>query len=490
MPGISSTTLLATQDNGVTVASANNTLNFVGFTVVNSGPGITTITAGGGGGFMITDFSNAAASSKDLDLGGFVYKNSGAPVVGTDLTNKDYVDGLLGSFMNTDFSNVAPAANDIPMNGNRVTGAADPVNPQDYVTLNYLATISPVNSWLLAGNALAANAFLGSTTPFNTIGIWNSTERFTLNVDGINFFGGSDTLDGFVFNFNGSNQSFGSKVNNGLISASGSTGGLAHGYADGIGSSISVSGSGCHAHGSADSGSGITAGAAGSLAHGFSSTLANIQALAAASVAFGYAVSQDIVNSGIGSYLGGYTATGSLLSSGQGSFTFGDDISSDGYFSQTFGIGHLPGSYNAFVCGQYSDISGQFASGVVATDVAFVVGNGASAVSRNNALELSKDGKLKTTGAQVSTAIRLTAGATVLSNRTDKTLVCDLTGAGGAVTLPAGELGLEYEITSGGAGAAVYTITPIGGDVLDAAVAAVVSGPQKLKFLSGTWYSV
>lgn len=96
------------------------------------------------------------------------------------------------------------------------------------------------------------------------------------------------------------------------------------------------------------------------------------------------------------------------------------------------------------------------------------------------------------TGPLPSLQIRLIAAAAAISATTDSAVVCDTTGASGNLTLPAGTAGLEFVFTSAGAGAAVYTLVPNGGDVLDVSVVSIIGAGvvSRIKFLGGTWYAV
>lgn len=133
-------TLNATTATTLSVSGASNltTLTVSGNSTL-AGTTATALSVSGTSTLGITNINNTlgvtgVATFSDRVVAAFV------PTVGSDLTNKTYVDGLSTSLINT---KVAKAGD--TMSGNlsmggvaRVTNALDPINPQDYVTLNSL----------------------------------------------------------------------------------------------------------------------------------------------------------------------------------------------------------------------------------------------------------------------------------------------------------------------------------------------------------------
>lgn len=113
-----------------------------------------------------------------------------------------------------------------------------------------------------------------------------------------------------------------------------------------------------------------------------------------ASMARGYATGGfDIAANGAASFAGGRTLTGDVISSGVGAFSWGDESTTSADFGTTFGLGHVNNTYLTAVFGRNSVTPGTANTLTwVSTDPLFVVGNGASTASRNNALEILKDG--------------------------------------------------------------------------------------------------
>ena len=141
-------------------------------------------------------------------------------------------------------------------------------------------------------------------------------------------------------------------------------------------------------------------------------------------------------------------ATGdSTLAVGERSFAANGFNTTFGDSSSAFGNGHNVQAFQCFAVGQYSNAPGSN-NLYVPEEPAFVVGNGASDLTRNNAFEVDKDGKIITTGAQQHKAIKLVTADYAVSARTDRTILVDSSAVVSTltVTLPSGEDGLEFFI--------------------------------------------
>jgi len=100
-------------------------------------------------------------------------------------------------------------------------------------------------------------------------------------------------------------------------------------------------------------------------------------------------------------------------------------------------------------------------------------------------------GAITTVGSHTNKAARIVAGPTVVNAQTDYKIIYDTAGAGGALTLPVGVDGMEFIFSPKSGGAATYTLTPSGGNTIDASITNPV-GPAanstSISFFSGTWY--
>lgn len=180
----------------------------------------------------------------------------------------------------------------------------------------------------------------------------------------------------------------------GTIIASG-IGSLAQGDSQNPGSQINADARGAIASGYAANGGQINANGHGSLAIGQAlDTGQYVQAGANASYALGDTDSGFFINiTQEGSLGGGAAYTGSIVVSQLGAIAWGDDITLDAELGQAFGLGHINDTYLTNVVGRYSVTPTAGNENTwVSTDPLFVVGNGASSGSRNNALTVLKNG--------------------------------------------------------------------------------------------------
>ena len=252
------------------------------------------------------------------------------------------------------------------------------------------------------------------------------------------------------------------------------TGTLAHGACTDAGSVISASNGGAHAHGVAGGGGRIDAG--GFAAH-----------------ASGFALTNLISASGFASAVFGTCNSGDHVSSGSASFSIGDANTASGDLSLTTGLGNLNASYCCFVLGRYGSTPSASTNSWVNTDPVFVTGNGSGVGSEANSFEISKDGRIKTTAAQVHAACRSVNSDTTLSDRTDRSIFVNTTTATGNVniTFPAGVDGLEYFVKDSGDNATVNNILflPSGADTIEASADITNSrGTRHFQFFGGVWY--
>ncbi len=288
--------------------------------------------------------------------------------------------------------------------------------------------------WALTGNALtgatpdAPNEFFGSTNDYDVIFKRNSIEYARLTPTGAVFGNPGIGPNGFYFTATTISFSFGDQNVN----------------------SIAATGTGC--------------------------------------LVFGQCSGFNILSGGAGNLVGGRAETGDVsVGNFLGSIAFGDNIQVEASLTQAFGIGHgtvsVPG---LTLIGQFSDLT------AVVDSPAFVIGNGANIGAPANAFRVDKDGRETTVASQVNTAIRLVVGADTINARTDRTLICDTTTAGGNLQLPPGEKGLLFTLASSeNVGGGSYLPVPDGGDVLAPNVIAITAASQQtLQFLSGVWYRV
>jgi hypothetical protein len=112
---------------------------------------------GGGANLFLSNLVAPVEPNQTFDFGGSnTITGLTSPVNASDASTKDYVDTLIGAlaFMNTDFSNALASTIDIDLGTNRLVNVADPINPQDAATKNY------VDSGIFANQTLSN---LGST---------------------------------------------------------------------------------------------------------------------------------------------------------------------------------------------------------------------------------------------------------------------------------------------------------------------------------------
>ena len=107
--------------------------------------------------------------------------------------------------------------------------------------------------------------------------------------------------------------------------------------------------------------------------------------------------------------------------------------------------------------------------------------------------EVSKDGRVKTTAAQVHAACRSINADSTLSERTDRSIFVDTATATGnvTVTFPAGVDGLEYYVKDSGNNATVNNIifAATGGDTIEASADITNSrGTRHFQYFGGVWY--
>lgn len=140
-------------------------------------------------------------------------------------------------------------------------------------------------------------------------------------------------------------------------------------------------------NGSSAAGENAFAAGYGTHANGFASTSAGSNATAAG--AYATAIGNNPLASGDNSFAAGAFST----ASGIGAVSMGDNTIASGANSSCFGKDNYAASSNCFVLGRFNDsVAGSSAGSWIATDPLFIVGNGASAASRHNALVIFKNG--------------------------------------------------------------------------------------------------
>ncbi len=203
--------------------------------------------------------------------------------------------------------------------------------------------------------------------------------------------------------------------------------------------------------------------------------------------------SQHTTNSlnAFGSFLGGTDVEGDpSIVTGSGAINYGASSNLSANYGQAFGYGLINQSFSSMHIGRFSVAAGLY-SGWVDTDPLFVAGNGADGANRNNAFQIDKDGRVKTTAAHID-KIRVIVGTDTLSARTDYKAICDAGAGAFDLNLPPGEDGLNFIIGQSAANIGVFTIMPDGVDVLDANIQNIfdTNQPVPITFKSGTWYAI
>lgn len=534
--------LLATKNAGGTIVVGSNTaIRFVGATVASDGPAQTVVTVGA-----------ASVTASNLGAGTGVF----ASIVGSDLQFKSLVAGSGISISSTATEITINGGADTASNLGTGAGVFSAKVGSDFQFKSLVAgsgigisataseiTISNTSvtgTWLLTGNALSGGEVFGSTNNVDVVAYRNTLEFLRLQATGIVFNGTSNYS--FDFNFGVGSYTYGQESTGGTLNASGvgseasgtaqntgtlvatSIGSKAFGHANNNGtiqssgngslgfglanfnSTISSQGSGSYAAGHTIAGGSIAATQSGGFVHGYSTTSANMLASGLAGFTLGYASSFGMINSGSHSLLGGSSTNAIHTNSGSGTIIWGDSISCSGSNSQGFGTDHTISASNAQVLGENnvsssyaSVICGRFGASVgstgswISTEPLFVAGNGTSAVARNNAYTLYKDGRQETTASHVNRSIKKATTSYVVNARTDyKILLEDTVAVSSSITLPAGEQGLEFRLMVTAANTATWTILTSGGDVLDGLVPAPNASayPITLSYLSGVWYMI
>lgn len=556
MPSISSPALLATKNAvGTVIVGANTAIRFTGAVTVSvDGPSQTEVNVGGVGTFMDRNFGNALPSIVNLDLGANRITNMADPIANQDAATKIYVDSaitgwglagnallvgqFLGSTNNTDV--------EFKRFGTQyVLLTATGLNFNQGGYLFNFATNS-----LAFGNQLTGGTVF--TVAAGALAFGQSSNAGSVQVSGIGSEASGQTdNNGAIIASGIGSKAFGITDNNGSIQATGNgalafgrsivgaaniaaigvgsiafgvhggaagtidTNNLAafsSGYVSGTGS-IRANEDGGFARGVVGDGQiGVSAGGFAGVAWGFSTGAGStidvigpagwavgyvqngftISSSGSAAFAFGFSTAGNITAVGNGSFCGGNTQNGAVLGNAIGSFTWGDDLSGSAEFGTTFGLGHTNSSYLSLVLGRYS-VGGGTTNAWVSTDKLFVCGNGASSVARNDAFTVFKDGRVETTASQVHKAIAVTGGALAIDARSNRTIIYDTGGAGGNLTLPAGEEGLEFLFGRANAGAGSFPLVPNGGDTLGPAVPATLDNTTDglhIQFTGGVWYKV
>jgi hypothetical protein len=427
-------TLVVENPSGTPIVRAASIMQFTGSAgVTDAGNGKVVINVGGVGSFANTNLNNLTGPvqpNENIDLQDTIeIINVPTPTAAGDVANKAYVDAIGSSFANLHLSNLV-----------------GPVQPNQNIDMQDTHTIidvpTPVNPGDAVNKAYVDTFSFVVTGTANTVAFFNASGNISSNAQ-------------FAFSQANYSIAFGPQSSGGVVVSNG-TGSLAFGTASGGSSSIASENNGSFA---------------------FGSTLASFAIQAAQ----------------VGCFAAGNALTGGVVAAGIGSFAFGDNCTTDSNFGQTFGIGNTNDSYGAFAAGLYSSTSGSNPTTFVGTDPIFSIGNGTSIGSPSTAIRIDKDGRETLTASQINSGIRTVAAAASISARTDHTIVALLSGATGTLLLPPGEKGLFFEFAIGASGSAIYTVAATGPDVLDANVASTLqtgSVPLRLRYLTGTWYSV
>lgn len=310
----------------------------------------------------------------------------------------------------------------------------------------------------------------------------------------------------------------GNANNGGKIKAT-ADGGIAFGLVSDAATFIQSKGTGSLAGGNCNSGGTIVADGGslgGSFAMGFTSvgsilggsgatvgfawgvTLGgSLSAGGQGSLCIGYVtgVGQSADASGNGSFCGGGNDSvggNSHVVSGQFSISYGTGNNLSAYYGQSFGIGLINQSYNALHAGRFSVASGT-AAAWVSTEPLFVLGNGASNVSRANAFQIDKDGREITTASHLD-KMRVITGDATLNARTDFKVVNNSNPVPNTLTLPQGEQGLTFIIGFAVTNAGT-TLAAFPGDTIDGNVNSLMGGNTSqvtvtYDLATTTWYAL
>lgn len=290
-------------------------------------------------------------------------------------------------------------------------------NAINLVILSGGTTSSTGNGSIVHGEAIASGGFSSSSSGSHAHGKCNTAGGMVAG----NF--GSEAAGLIEAGTAITSSGIGSKAfghgNAGTITAA-AAGSIAAGEA--LSASISSSGIGAMALGNAQSGGALNADSAGSIVFGTADTAGVINA-GPAGLAFGYATSAgafiasagstgsiahgiaqtgfNILAGGSASHASGATITGNIRAMGIVSFAHGDLINITADRAIAFGLGHAVNSYEAFVIGQYAGDPGSGVTGNpsawIATDPAFVIGNGTGVGSEATAFQVNKDGTMLVT---------------------------------------------------------------------------------------------
>ena len=409
------------------------------------------------------------------------------------------------------------------------------------VSNNHLLNLTSAGKIQFQDGTQGTAGYVWTSIDANGTGSWAVAGSPTSTANTVAFFNNSGTLTSntsFTFNAAGSIT-----VGLGSQSVSSANGAMVRGYAanstmvasgDGsmvsgylfnggsISNAMAATGTGAHVLGTADDGQ-MYATNIGSIAMGAafagSSGTPIIQSTGFGSIAAGLAISNGVMtssgsgsfacgmsngnnasgtlisSSGNGSFAGGYAnSTANIQTSGDGAFSYGQDLNTSGSFAQAFGIGHVTNTYLTMAIGRYSVATTSNPTTFTATDPIFVIGNGTGTGSRANAFRIDKDGRQTTTAAHID-KMRVVVGNDSASARTDWKLLCSQAGGGSfTLTLPAGVQGLNFILSQSAMNTATFTITPTGGDTLDANIQTIFNNnqPVSVTYDAGTtiWYAI
>lgn len=477
-------TPITAQDEGVTLTTDMNLINFVGagVTATNVGDAVTVTIPGGGSATGDTDtlafFDAAGNLSSNTDIivdevdgrftfavatggGGITSFGTGTLIQGIADTNGTLsVNGTGSAVFGSSTNNSVLSAN----NG-FVFGGAD----------GALSAISASGGGAAQGIALAGGVIEGTNLGAHGLGyVTGSSSEISATGTG--------------------STAQGAAEGGGLISSTGE-GSLASGHVDGVGAALISGNQGSVALGAAiGSSNTINATGIGSVAMGSASlgTNSTVTASGRGAIAFGLSNGFSINAAADGSLSGGYANGADVISNGAGSLAFGNDLDVSGVYSQALGVGHVNTSDNCLAVGHYADVAG-VASSPSATDTLLAIGNGVIGVPAN-AFSVDRDGRVVTTASRIDQVTLPAIGDITVNARTDRRILLDVSGSGNSwnINLPAGEDGLVFKFSPrSGGGTDTYTLVPNGLDVLDTQVAALFldgTSSQEIIFFGGTWY--
>ncbi|MDE1941289.1 MAG: hypothetical protein KGI66_04175, partial [Patescibacteria group bacterium] len=222
-----------------------------------------------------------------------------------------------------------------------------------YAALSVVGSTGIVADHYSATNTNATSTFAGNVAISGSPTVYASNNSLSLGVT-------SDSLSSVLASGSGSlAMGYGlTLTQGGSVQATGTAsfaGGVSVGNSSSPGLIGAGGGGGSLAYGYATNGGTIGSWGSGSISLGAVST-GKIISNNSGSVALGYSTGGSMISSGLGSFVGGYQLGNShdIVSSGNGSFAFGNNMTASGNYSTAFGSGFTNNVANSFMIGYSS----------------------------------------------------------------------------------------------------------------------------------------